>query len=557
MRSLTPAAALLALACTTLAQQQPFSLPSIQDRISFTSTSPSPAPATFSGQKVVRFTTHSAEQHKQLIEKAHRWELDVWAAHMGETCGKDAYGCVDVRLTHGGHNQDPTPRDGLSQEKLIQGLLDGMEGEEKPKSMTMIDDLEEIIQSQRRTKVKQVGQVEEMSKGNTWHKDYHTYDEITEYIKMLQRAYPTHVQLVEIGKTHEGRAILGLKIGDHLPIQPPPQPPTDPEPEPEPEPEPQPPSDPPTNITTPSNNKVGIVITAGQHAREWISTSTSLFFASDLLSVAFGPPHSNITLTPTKKKGRKGKKGKGRKARKTWTKSSARAILSHFTITIIPVSNPDGYVYSWEKNRMWRKNRQPNHFPSGLFCKGVDLNRNYDFAFSRSSSACSEMYPGSSAFSASETRAIAQYLQAEENNIKAYFDLHSYGQLLMYPYSFNCQEPVADEEDLLELSLGAVAALRRVHGEKFNTGKICSVYATSGGNSVDWAYASTKKLDQGDRGEQRGKSKIKWSFGVELRDGGTYGFLLPKEQIVPAGEEATAALAYMLEFIAKKDSHLR
>ena len=188
----------------------------------------------------------------------------------------------------------------------------------------------------------------------------------------------------------------------------------------------------------------------------------------------------------------------------------------------------------------------------------VDLNRNFGFAFSSSTSfnPCSEMYAGVSAFSSAEARALGTYLQDPLNNIRGFFDLHSYGQLLMYPFSYSCEEAVADEEDLLEVSLGAISALKRSHGRQFNTGKICQVYAKGGGNAVDWAYASTE-LVPGEDGEPREgvKGKIKWSFSIELRDGGTYGFLLPPNQIVPASQEVTAAMAYMLNFIAKKDAH--
>ena len=36
--------------------------------------------------------------------------------------------------------------------------------------------------------------------------------------------------------------------------------------------------------------------------------------------------------------------------------------------------------------------------------------------------------------------------------------------------------------------------------------------------------------------------KIKYTFTLELRDTGKYGFVLPKEQIVPSGEEILSAL---------------
>ncbi len=53
---------------------------------------------------------------------------------------------------------------------------------------------------------------------DNWHRDYHTFDEITAYMRMLEHSYPTHAQLVQLGTTHEGRPILGLKISDDLPV---------------------------------------------------------------------------------------------------------------------------------------------------------------------------------------------------------------------------------------------------------------------------------------------------------------------------------------------------
>jgi hypothetical protein len=42
---------------------------------------------------------------------------------------------------------------------------------------------------------------------------------------------------------------------------------------------------------------------------------------------------------------------------------------------MIPVVNPDGYIYSREIDRMWRNSR------SGLFKCGADLNRNFQVEF--------------------------------------------------------------------------------------------------------------------------------------------------------------------------------
>lgn len=57
------------------------------------------------------------------------------------------------------------------------------------------------------------------------------------------------------------------------------------------------------------------------------------------------------------------------------------------------------------------------------------------------------------------------------------------------------------------------------------------------GNSVDWAYDA---------------AKIIYSYAVELRDQGQYGFLLPPEQIIPSGLETFAGLKALLLYIADR-----
>ena len=45
---------------------------------------------------------------------------------------------------------------------------------------------------------------------------------------------------------------------------------------------------------------------------------------------------------------------------------------------------------------------------------------------------------------------------------------------------------------------------------------------TASGIANDWVYAV---------------ANVKYSYTIELRDNGTFGFLLPEDQIIPSGEE--------------------
>ena len=95
---------------------------------------------------------------------------------------------------------------------------------------------------------------------------------------------------------------------------------------------------------------------------------------------------------------------------------------SVFDFYILPVTNPDGYVYSWTTDRMWRKNRRPigqspapasvPGYPGGFgggwggagagvqqqpqrCTAGVDPNRNFPAKFSQNQAKeCSDSFKG-------------------------------------------------------------------------------------------------------------------------------------------------------------------
>lgn len=87
--------------------------------------------------------------------------------------------------------------------------------------------------------------------------------------------------------------------------------------------------------------KRAVIVTGAAHAREWISVSTVSYVAYEFAT-------------------RKDKE--------------ITALLEAFDWVFIPTLNVDGYAYTWEHDRLWKKNRQPT---SLSFCKGIDLDRSY------------------------------------------------------------------------------------------------------------------------------------------------------------------------------------
>ena len=84
--------------------------------------------------------------------------------------------------------------------------------------------------------------------------------------------------------------------------------------------------------------------------------------------------------------------------------------MASFQWHIITLGNPDGYQFSIDKDRMWRKNRQAN---KGSDCEGVDINRNCPKAYGIASSKnpCDKDYRGTDAFSEKESATMRDYLE--------------------------------------------------------------------------------------------------------------------------------------------------
>ncbi|XP_028929424.1 carboxypeptidase A2 [Ornithorhynchus anatinus] len=247
-------------------------------------------------------------------------------------------------------------------------------------------------------------------------------------------------------------------------------------------------------------NKPAIWLDAGIHSREWVTQATALWTANKIASDYGKDP--SITL-----------------------------LLNTMDIFLLPVTNPDGYVFSQTKNRMWRKTR--SQVP-GSICFGVDPNRNWDAGFGgpgASKNPCSDSYHGPSANSEVEVQSIVEFIK-NHGNIKAFITLHSYSQLLMFPYGYKCTN-LAHFDELNTLAQTAAQAVASLYGTKYKVGPICSIIYQASGGSIDWSY------DYG----------IKYSFAFELRDTGRYGFLLPANQIIPTAEETWLGLKTLMEYV--------
>lgn len=119
----------------------------------------------------------------------------------------------------------------------------------------------------------------------------------------------------------------------------------------------------------------------------------------------------------------------------------------------LPVQNPDGYEYSHTRDRYWRKNRRR----AGIFCQGVDLNRNYGFHWGEQGTSrwpCSEVYCGKGPFSEPETKAVQDFFMNSTAKFKASLSFHSYGQYILYPWGYDKTVP-EDSEDLDKLGKNA------------------------------------------------------------------------------------------------------
>ncbi|KAI9560986.1 hypothetical protein GHT06_011942 [Daphnia sinensis] len=259
-----------------------------------------------------------------------------------------------------------------------------------------------------------------------------------------------------------------------------------------------------TISTGSSATKPVMYFECAMHAREWVAPATCLYVMNEM-------------------------------ATKYGTDAEITAMLDYADWLITPVSNPDGYEYTWTTDRLWRKNRVPN----GGLCYGTDPNRNFDAGFGgpgASSNACSDTYHGPFAFSTQEASAMRDVILANSGRVVAAVSIHSYSQLWMSPYGYQSVLP-ADYAEMYRVMTISVNALTATYGTPFQYGNIADTIYPASGGSVDWTYDT---------------ANVVYSYALELRDTGLYGFELPPRLILPTATETFNGLKAMAQEIAAK-----
>ncbi|XP_001983816.2 zinc carboxypeptidase [Drosophila grimshawi] len=244
-----------------------------------------------------------------------------------------------------------------------------------------------------------------------------------------------------------------------------------------------------------------VFIESNIHAREWITSASITYFIDELL----------VPRNP-----------------------AVRDIAQNVDWYIIPVLNVDGFSYSHEVERLWRKSRLPSD-PTGE-CIGTDLNRNFDYRWmviGASDDPCSQTYAGPFAESDPEISQLTSYINNHipDGTIKIYISLHSYGQYLLSPWGHTAEEFPAHYPQMMGVAKGFADALIRRYGTVFTYGSSATTLYPVSGSGKEWAY---------------GVMNITIPYTIELRDKGDFGFLLPPEDIIPVGREVTEGFVGMI-----------
>ncbi|KAH8244901.1 hypothetical protein KR032_002103 [Drosophila birchii] len=347
----------------------------------------------------------------------------------------------------------------------------------------------------------------------TWNR-YHNHDEIVKYLETVRMRHPQLVELIHIGRSYEGRPLIVVKIeskqaGSFTGN-----------------------SDNPVAAKRPKRkHKAGqanaVFVEAGAQGLAWIGPATATWMIAELLRLM-----------------------------KTNKSSDEVELIRNTTWYVMPVLNPDGYAYSHEYDRFWKKSRSQHQAPapSGLLdsamtwlqqkrgpdkvCYGVDLDRNWLYQWGKRGSSkapCNEFFAGPTPFSEPETKAVSEFLMDYRTQIKLYISLQAYGQVISYPVKANSTFNSERLDDFLDVAMVGTDGLRK-KGSK-------SRYKVDASNDlIEQRSGCADAFAAYEIG-------IPFSYTLQLADNGVHGYLLPSSAIEPTARDAFEIISGMMDYI--------
>ncbi|MHA7814331.1 MAG: M14 family zinc carboxypeptidase [Phycisphaerales bacterium] len=308
---------------------------------------------------------------------------------------------------------------------------------------------------------------------DAWFSNYKQFADIISYFNNIAAVHPGIATMRDVGDSLMGNDVYALTL---------------------------------TGPDTPGNaaeDRPVVLWNGTQHAREWVSPMTVTYIASKLAD-DYG---SDQRVTD---------------------------IINNTRIVIVPVVNPDGYLYSWSDERFWRKNLRNN----GNGTTGVDLNRNWGYEWGglgASDFSGDDTYHGPTPFSEPETQVLRDLSLSYGDDLVAHIDYHTYSQLILWPFGYDdgVQTPEPDRTFFDELSTAMSDEILAYSGVFYDPIQSVDLYPAAGTCS-DWHY--------GDRDAK--------SLTIELRpdEGAGFGGFDPDPSVIlPTARENYEAAKLFVE----------
>ncbi|KAJ2953469.1 hypothetical protein O0L34_g1064 [Tuta absoluta] len=204
----------------------------------------------------------------------------------------------------------------------------------------------------------------------------------------------------------------------------------------------------------------------------------------------------------------------------------ALAASEEYDWHIVPIVNPDGHQYSQDAERLWMKNRRPIPDTEEY---GVDLTKNWNSQWGVSGGSHDEKdnnFIGLGPFSEIETRSVSGYIESIGRTLSGVLSLRQFGQKLLLPFAHS-SDPMYNYNDMLTVGRRAMGSMSVRYGTQYIVGTSRNVHDGSTGMLADWV-------------KHRFNPPVVGTF--QLRDAGTWGYVLPVTNVKPSCEETFDAV---------------